>query len=51
MDNILMFLTPKAQVDFLYEDFTVRQAIEKMEVHKYATIPVFLSMTGIVAYL
>ena len=46
MDNILMFLTPKAQVDFLYEDFTVRQAIEKMEVHKYATIPVIERKTG-----
>ena len=38
--NILFFLTPKDEVAFLYEDFTVRQAIEKMEYHRYTVIPI-----------
>ena len=37
--NILFFLTPKDAVEFIYEDFTLRQAIEKMEHHKYTAIP------------
>ena len=43
--NILFFLTPKAEVEYLLEDDTVRQAIEKMEYHNYASIPV-LSKEG-----
>ena len=31
MNNILFFLTPKAMCAFLYDDYTVRQALEKME--------------------
>ena len=38
--NILFFLTPKCDVAFLEEDFTLRQALEKMEFHRYSTIPV-----------
>ncbi len=38
--NLLFFLTPKQDVAFLYEDFTLRQALEKMERHRYSTIPV-----------
>ncbi|MBS6560534.1 MAG: CBS domain-containing protein, partial [Clostridiales bacterium] len=38
--NILFFLTPKSDVAFLYEDFTLRQALEKMEHRKYSAIPV-----------
>ena len=37
--NILFFLTPKDAVEFIYEDFTLRQTIEKMEHHKYTAIP------------
>ena len=29
MDNILFFLTPKAMCAFVYDDYTVRQALEK----------------------
>lgn len=38
--NILLFITPKNQVEYLYDDFTLRQALEKMEYHQYAAIPV-----------
>ncbi len=38
--NLLFFLTPKTEVAFLYDDFTLRQAIEKMEYHRYSSIPI-----------
>ena len=38
--NILLYLLPKAQVEFIYDDYTIRQALEKMEYHHYSTIPV-----------
>ncbi len=38
--NLLFFLTPKTEVAFLYDDFTLRQAIEKMEYHRYSAIPI-----------
>ena len=37
--NILFFLTPEQDVAFLYDDFTLRQALEKMEYHRYSSIP------------
>ena len=37
--NILFFLTPKRDVDFIYDNFTLRQAVEKMEYHGYTAIP------------
>ena len=40
MNNILFFLTPKAMCAFLYEDYTVRQALEKMEAAGYAALPI-----------
>ena len=40
MNNILFFLTPKAMCAYLYDDYTIRQAIEKMEVAGYAAIPI-----------
>ena len=43
--NLLFFLTPKQDVAFLYEDFTLRQALEKMEHHGYAAVPL-LSTEG-----
>ena len=39
-NNILFFLTPKALCAFLYDDYTIRQAMEKMEFAGYATIPI-----------
>lgn len=38
--NILFFLTPKAEVAFLDENFNLRQVLEKMEFHKYSAIPI-----------
>lgn len=38
--NILFFLTPKEEVAFIYDDFTLRQVLEKMEYHRYSAIPV-----------
>ena len=40
MDNILFFLTPKAMCAFLYDDYTIRQALEKMEVAHYTALPI-----------
>ena len=36
--NILFFLTPKATCKYLYDDYTIRQAIEKMEAPGYAAL-------------
>ena len=38
--NVAFFLTPKSEVSFLYDDFTVRQGLEKMKYHGYTAIPV-----------
>ena len=40
MDNILFFLTPKAMCAFIYDDYSVRQALEKMETAGYAALPI-----------
>ena len=44
--NVLFLLTPKKDVDFLFGDFTVRQAIEKMKEHRYTMIPVIDRKSG-----
>ena len=38
--NLLFFLTPKQDVAFIYNDFTLRQTLEKMEYHRYSSVPV-----------
>lgn len=38
--NILFFLTPKNEVAYIFEDESLRQALEKMEYHKYSAVPV-----------
>ena len=40
MNNILFFLTPKAMCAFLYDDYSIRQALEKMESAGYAALPI-----------
>ena len=40
MNNILFFLTPKAMCAFLYDDYTMRQALEKMEAAGYTALPI-----------
>lgn len=43
--NVITLLTPKAQVAYLYDDFTIRQGLEKLRAHGYSAIPV-LSRDG-----
>ena len=38
--NILRFLTPKADVEYIHVESSVRQGLEKMKYHGYAAIPV-----------
>ena len=38
--NVSFLLRPKATVAYLYDDYTVRQALEKMHHHGYSAIPV-----------
>ena len=38
--NVLFLLTPKANCTYIYEDYTVRQALERMEAGRYASIPI-----------
>ena len=38
--NIMHFLTPKAQVEYIYKESTVRQGLEKMRYHGFSAIPV-----------
>ena len=40
MDNILFFMTPKAMCAFIYDDYSIRQALEKMESAGYAALPI-----------
>lgn len=38
--NILFFLTPKSEVAHIQDDDSLRQALEKMEYHKYSAVPI-----------
>ena len=38
--NIMYFLTPKAEVDHINLESTIRQGLEKLRVHRYSVIPV-----------
>lgn len=40
MKNILFFLKPKSEVVYLYEDYSLRQALEKMEHYRYTAVPI-----------
>ena len=43
--HIAFFLTLKKDVAYLYDDYTIRQSLEKMKFHGYSSIPV-ISRTG-----
>ncbi len=43
--NLLFFLTPKANCAYLYDDYSLRQALERMEHSGYAALPI-LSKSG-----
>lgn len=47
--NVLFFLIPKSEVEYLFSDDTIRQALEKMDYHNYSVIPV-LTAEGDYAY-
>lgn len=38
--NVAFFLTPKSEVVWVAETFTVRQALERLERHRYGAVPV-----------
>ena len=38
--NVLFSLTPKSEVAYLYDDYSLRQALEKMEHYRYSAVPV-----------
>lgn len=38
--NVLFCLTPKEKVAFIYDDYSIRQALEKMRIYRYKSIPV-----------
>ena len=40
MNNILFFLMPKAMCAYVYDDYSIRQALEKMESAGYAALPI-----------
>ena len=42
--SILRFMIPKSLVEYITVDSTVRQAVEKMQFHKYRAIPVLDSV-------
>jgi CBS domain-containing protein len=37
--NIAFFLTPKNEVAYLHTSMTMRQALEKMQYHRYSAVP------------
>lgn len=49
--NILFYLTPKSEVMYLFDDYSVRQAMEKMEYHKYSAVPIINRSGGYVGTL
>ena len=38
--NILFFLTPKEDVTYIHDSYTLGRTLEKMEEHKYSCIPI-----------
>ena len=38
--NILFYLVRKSEVMYLFDDYSVRRALEKMEYHKYSAVPI-----------
>lgn len=38
--NIAYFLLPKSRIAYLYDDFTIRQGLEKMRNRGYTAIPI-----------
>lgn len=45
-DNVLSLLTPKTSLVYLNDNVTIRQALEKMRVHRFTSIPVINHFDG-----
>jgi len=45
-DNVLTLITPKTTLVYLTDDMTIRQALEKMRVHRYTAIPIISGKDG-----
>lgn len=39
MESIIQLMTPKKATFFLFEDSTIRQALEKFDFHKFSVVP------------
>lgn len=37
--NILFYLVPKSELVYIYDDYSVRQTMEKLEFHRYTSVP------------
>ena len=44
--NILFFLKPKNEVEFIYDDDSLEEAVNKMEKHSYSAIPLISRQHG-----
>ena len=44
--NILFFLKPKGECVYVYDDDSLRQVLDVMETHRYASIPMISKTTG-----
>ena len=38
--NILFYLVPKSDLVYIYDDYSVRQTMEKLEFHRYTSVPI-----------
>lgn len=38
--NILYFLTPKSDVTYIYDDFSLIETLNTLEEHRYSSIPI-----------
>ena len=41
--NILFFLLPKEKINYVYDNFTLRQVLEKMDICGFAALPILNS--------
>ena len=44
--NILFFLKPKSETEYIYTDESLRQVLEKMEYHRFSAVPMIDRETG-----
>ena len=44
--NVLFFLTPKTSCELLYDDESIREALERMELCGYAALPIVSKTDG-----